>query len=95
MVAARPGHIVTGADLVPALVARQKPVRFHPGEQFRYSNTNYQLLAQLVATVSGKRFGDYVRERIFRPAGMRSSYVMGSRTRLGRSVRRSPIMSMR
>lgn len=79
LIAKVPSHVVTGVDLIPALVAWQKPVRFHPGEQFRYSNINYQLLAQLVAKLSGKPFGAYVRDNIFRPAGMRSSYVLGTR----------------
>ena len=79
LVAREPDHVVTGDDLVPALIAWQKPVRFHPGEQFRYSNINYQLLAQLVARVSGKPFAAYARDHIFRPAGMRSSYVLGGR----------------
>ena len=79
MVAADPQHVVSGKDLVPALSTWQKPVRFLPGEQFRYSNINYQLLAQLVSVVTGRPFGDYVRELISRLAGMRSSYVLGSR----------------
>ena len=79
LIAAKPEHVVSGADLVPALVAWQKPVRFHAGEQFRYSNINYQLLAEVVAKVSGQPFATYVRDRIFRPAGMRSSYVLGGR----------------
>lgn len=79
LIAKQPGHVVSGVDLVPALIAWQKPVRFHPGEQFRYSNINYQLLAEIVARVSGKPFGAYVRDHIFRPAGMRSSYILGIR----------------
>ena len=79
LIAKEPEHVVRGDDLVPALIAWQKPVRFQPGEQFRYSNINYQLLARLVAKVSGKPFAAYVRDRIFRPAGMQSSYVLGAR----------------
>jgi CubicO group peptidase (beta-lactamase class C family) len=83
LIAAEPDHVVTGADLVPALAAWKKPLRFQAGSDFRYSNINYQLLALIVERVSGQRFGDYVRDRIFRPAGMRSSYVRGTRA-LGR-----------
>ena len=86
LVAKEPAHVVSGADLVPALAAWQKPVRFHPGEQFRYSNINYQLLAELVARVSGRPFATYVREAIFRPAGMNSSFVLGGRA-IGRHRR--------
>lgn len=78
LIAAEPGHIVSGADLIPALIAWQKPARFKAGEQFRYSNVNYQLLAQVVATVTRQSFGAYVRDHILRPSGMRASFVLGT-----------------
>lgn len=85
MIAADPDHVVSGDDLVPALRAWTQPLAFEPGAQFRYSNTNFQLLALIVSGVSGEPFGAYVRDHIFRPAGMRHSYVLGtaplSRTR--------------
>lgn len=85
MIAADPDHVVSGADLVPALRAWTQPLAFEPGAQFRYSNTNYQLLALIVSRVSGEPFGVYVRDHIFRLAEMRHSYVLGtaplSRTR--------------
>ncbi|HYJ81709.1 MAG TPA: serine hydrolase [Allosphingosinicella sp.] len=79
LVARDPDHVVTASDLIPALAEWRKPPRFPAGDQFRYSNINYQLLALIVERVSGKRFGAYVRDHIFRPAGMRSSYVLGTR----------------
>ena len=78
LVAAQPDHVVTGADLIPALTAWKKPLASSPGERFSYSNTNYQLLALLVEKVSGRPFGSYVRAHIFAPAGMRSSYILGT-----------------
>lgn len=79
IVARDPQHIVNGDDLVPALIAWEKPVRFYPGDDFRYSNINYQLLAQIVSKVTGQSFANYVRDNIFRSAGMRSSFVLGAR----------------
>ncbi|MEQ1492174.1 MAG: serine hydrolase [Terricaulis sp.] len=85
MIAADPDHVVSGDDLVPALRAWTQPLAFEAGAQFRYSNTNYQLLALIVSRVSGEPFGVYVRDHIFRSAGMQHSYVLGtsalSRTR--------------
>lgn len=43
---------------------------FVPGSQFRYSNYGYVLLGALVEKGSGMSYYDYVREFIFRPAGM-------------------------
>jgi len=47
-----------------------------PGERWQYSNIGFELLADLVATVSGEPFEQYVQERILTPAGMRSSTLL-------------------
>lgn len=44
----------------------------HP---YRYSNANYVLLGYIVQQVSGQSYGDYVKEHIFSPLSMHSSYV--------------------
>ena len=74
-----PAHIVSSGDLVPALRAWRQPLPFRPGERFQYSNVNYQLLALIVEKAGRQQFGSYVRDHIFAPAGMRSSYVLGTR----------------
>ncbi|MFB4283495.1 serine hydrolase domain-containing protein [Nonomuraea sp. MTCD27] len=44
-----------------------------PGTRWEYCNVNYDLAARLVEVASGRRFGDYLRERVFGPLGMTSS----------------------
>ncbi|NRQ30757.1 serine hydrolase [Nonomuraea sp. NN258] len=44
-----------------------------PGAKWEYCNVNYDLAARLVETASGRRFGDYMRERVFGPLGMKTS----------------------
>src|ERR1700739_3981767 len=39
-----------------ALVARQKSLNYTPGDEYLYSNTNYFLLAEIVARGSGQAF---------------------------------------
>ena len=46
-----------------------------PGEQWEYSNTNYQVLGRLIEVVSGQSYQDYVAARILEPAGMEHSFV--------------------
>lgn len=57
------------------LIRRQQGSNFPAGTQQEYSNTGYQLLAEIVTRVSGMSFADFIRERIFRPAGMTHSFV--------------------
>ena len=83
LIARQPHHVVTGADLIPALQSWAEPLGFKAGASFRYSNINYQLLALLTERVSGEPFWRYMRDNVLEPARMRSSYVLGGRA-LGR-----------
>ncbi|MGW6495849.1 serine hydrolase domain-containing protein [Nonomuraea angiospora] len=50
-------------------------LRADPGTRWEYCNVNYDLAARLVEVASGQRFGDYLRERVFGPLGMKTSAV--------------------
>jgi CubicO group peptidase (beta-lactamase class C family) len=43
---------------------------FEPGARFEYSNYGFVLLGALIEAASGQSYYDYVREHVFRPAGM-------------------------
>ena len=58
------------------MVKYQKNLDFEPGSKFSYSNTGYNLLAEIVHKVSGKPFPQWVKENIFTPLHMNSSIVM-------------------
>jgi CubicO group peptidase (beta-lactamase class C family) len=45
------------------------PLRYSPGSRWRYSFAT-DVCARLVEIISGRRFGDYLEEVIFRPLGM-------------------------
>jgi CubicO group peptidase (beta-lactamase class C family) len=55
------------------------PLGFKPGERFRYSNLGYALLGTLISRVSGKFYGDFLRERIFEPLGMATARIINER----------------
>ena len=59
-------------DAAVRLAIASKP-NSAPGEKFEYSNAGYVVLAAIVEKVSGKKFEDYVREELFKPAGLKSS----------------------
>ncbi len=48
-------------------------LKFTPGEQFDYSNTNWILLQNILRTVSGKSYGEVLEKYVFSPAGMENS----------------------
>lgn len=70
-----PDTVVTNADILPELNKWTKGLYFKPGDQFRYCNTEYSLLALLVENVSNKSFQQYLHKNIFVPAGMKETYV--------------------
>jgi CubicO group peptidase (beta-lactamase class C family) len=47
----------------------QQPLAYHPGQGWRYSVAT-DVCARLVEVLSGQRFGDFLRDRIFGPLGM-------------------------
>jgi D-alanyl-D-alanine carboxypeptidase len=56
------------------LVAKE-PLEFAPGEKWRYNNSGYFLLGMLIEKVTGKKYGEFLDERIFKPLGMTQTRV--------------------
>lgn len=50
-----------------------KPLLFNSGTDWAYSNTNYILLGEVIAKVSGESYASYVETKLFGPAGMQHS----------------------
>jgi CubicO group peptidase (beta-lactamase class C family) len=57
-------------------IMKKQPLLFHPGEKWSYSNLGYLTLGVLIHKVSGKFYGDFLQERVFRPLGMSSTRVI-------------------
>ncbi|MEO3876423.1 serine hydrolase domain-containing protein [Nonomuraea sp. B12E4] len=49
---------------------RAQKLRFTPGTEWRYSNDGFIVLGAIVQEVSGQNYYKYVREHVFKPAGM-------------------------
>ena len=56
------------------MVRHQKALNFEPGEAFLYSNTGYNLLAEIVETVTGHSFREWTDTNIFKPLAMTNSH---------------------
>ncbi len=88
------GSRVRYASIEDALgVFRADPLLFAPGEEFSYSSYGYNLLGAVVESASGVPFEEYLRTKIFAPAGMeRTGLEFAERIvtgRAGQYVRRS------
>jgi CubicO group peptidase (beta-lactamase class C family) len=64
---------VTPEELVRKILASERK----PPGTFRYSNAGYTLLAAIIERASGKPYAAFLRDEIFRPAGMSHSGVIG------------------
>ena len=57
------------------LLKKEKSGKFAPGTSWSYSNSAYVVLGLIVAKVSGKSYGTFLRERIFAPLKMNHTIV--------------------
>jgi CubicO group peptidase (beta-lactamase class C family) len=55
------------------LLSALDTVYFRPGEEYRYSNSGYALLALIVEKTSGQSLAEFLKARIFAPLGMTGS----------------------
>ncbi len=72
---------VHDADVL-AMMMTVEQGEFEPGTEYHYSNSGYAVLAMVVEAVSGSSFSDFLKQRIFGPAGMRDTvaFVNGRNT---------------
>lgn len=71
---------VISFEQILRMAFHQRELNFVPGSEHAYSNTGYNLLAEIVARVSGVTFREFCRERIFEPLGMRDTHFHDDHT---------------
>ena len=69
---ARKARLDLSHDSLLAIV-RADSLQFEPGSHFYYNNTGYYLLGMIIERVTGKKYGDYVRDALFVPNGLSST----------------------
>jgi CubicO group peptidase (beta-lactamase class C family) len=62
------------ADMPAVLAAMDGPMSA-PGEMYAYSNPAYEMLPLVVEKVSGQSFSDFMKRKVFGPAGMDDSLI--------------------
>ena len=65
---------ITNKDVLKWIAAQTLLPR-PPDTEFKYSNSGYVVLAELVERVTRKRFADFLKEKLFDPFGMKDTYV--------------------
>src|SRR4051812_11811550 len=52
---------------------KDRPLDFKPGETFRYSNSGYVVLGQVIETAAGEGYASFLNKTIFTPLGMKDT----------------------
>lgn len=55
---------------------KKAPLDFAPGSSWNYSNVGYVTLGILIRKVTGKYYGDFLKERIFEPLSMTTARII-------------------
>lgn len=61
---------VISMDHILRMAYQQENLNFTPGDEYRYSNTGYNLLAEIVQRTTGLSFRQWTDQNIFQPLGM-------------------------
>jgi CubicO group peptidase (beta-lactamase class C family) len=82
-------QFLSTAEMVELVADLQPDAQSKPGEYEAYNQTAYMLLAEIVEQVAGQSFTAYVRQHIFKPAGMTHTFFNiaqpGFKTGLGQA----------
>jgi CubicO group peptidase (beta-lactamase class C family) len=67
-------HLKSLNDVMPYVVAME-PTLDYVGQRHDYSNSGFILLGKIVEKITGKSYMQNLEERIFKPAGIKNSYI--------------------
>jgi CubicO group peptidase (beta-lactamase class C family) len=89
----RSAHLWTGPGLTNFILKLSKlPLKHQPGDGYTYG-VNMDVLGALIERISGKTFGVFLDERVFRPLGMKDtgfSVPEDKRNRLAKTYKHGP-----
>jgi CubicO group peptidase (beta-lactamase class C family) len=71
--------LATNRDVVDYMIRYKIPATAKPNTRYQYCNTNYALLAMVIEKVTGRNYPDYLKDSLFTPLGMNSSFVFSMR----------------
>lgn len=66
---------ITNKDVMD-LIAQYKPAPYtQPNRKFHYNNSNFMVLGAIIEKVTGKPYAEFMKERVFKPCGMKNTAV--------------------
>lgn len=65
----------TNQDVINFMINNKPPVSAMPNRGFSYCNTNFLLLASIVEKITNQPFPQYMKDSVFTPLGMNSTFV--------------------
>jgi len=71
----------TAAEQIERAVAHA-PTSQPPGSKYKYSNTNYLVLGEIISRVTGQSYGEEIERRVIRPLGLHDTVVPGTSVRI-------------
>jgi CubicO group peptidase (beta-lactamase class C family) len=66
---------ITNMDVMNIIAERKPSPYLSPDKKFHYNNSNYMVLGAIIEQVTGKPYADYMKENVFKPAGMKHTAV--------------------
>lgn len=68
-------NIYNQKDSIFNFLNENDTLQFAPNTKQRYCNSGYFLLGQIIESVSSKSYGYFLRKKIFKPLGMKNTFV--------------------
>ncbi len=68
--------LMTNDDVLRMMIEHKPAIYYSPNRRYFYNNTNYELLATIIERISGKSFGDFLKDKIFDPLKMEHSFLL-------------------
>lgn len=72
-------ELKSNKDLLEYFIEKKPKPLGRPNRSFAYNNSNYALLALVIEKASGKSFEKYMQKNIFKPLGMKNTYIYSSK----------------
>jgi CubicO group peptidase (beta-lactamase class C family) len=69
-------------DQILRMAYAQRELNFVPGDDYAYSNTGYNILAEVVQRITGQPYDEWTQEHIFHPLGMRDTRFYADHMRI-------------